>query len=248
MKKQGVYNSIISPGDKKLVLLADPDKITPGFLGGLGSVLEGASVSMIFVGGSLVNKSVYSAIERIKELTSLPVVLFPGHPMQLAYNADAILLLSLISGRNPEFLIGNHVVSAHRLRESGLEIIPAGYILVGGDASTSVEYMSNTMPVPPGKPELAVATAMAGEMLGLKLIYLEAGSGSAGCVPSNVISSVRENISIPLIVGGGIRDANALKGVYSAGADVAVVGTAFEENIEEAAQFGKVVRMFCANP
>lgn len=244
MKKDNIYKLISGERGKKLVMLADPDKMSREFLKGVETVFERAGVSMIFVGGSLVTSSAEEAVEKIKKRTSLPVVLFPGHPVQLAFNADAVLLLSLISGRNPEYLIGNHVVSAHRLKESGLEIIPAGYILVGDDVTTSVEYMSNTKPLPPSKPDLAVATAIAGEMLGMKIIYLEAGSGSSRSVPQSVISMVKENIGIPLIVGGGIRDEKTLEAVFSAGADVAVVGTAFEDNMEKASRFLSVVKKF----
>ncbi len=244
MKSNNIYKSISGGSGKKLVLLADPDEMNPQFLKGLETVFERAGVSMIFVGGSLVKSSAEKAVEMIKNRTSLPVVLFPGHPVQLAFNADAVLLLSLISGRNPEYLIGNHVISAHSLRQSGLEIIPAGYILVGDGRATSVEYMSNTKPLPPSKPDLAVATAIAGEILGMKIIYLEAGSGSAESVPQRVISMVKENINIPLVVGGGIRDEKTLEGVFSAGADVAVVGTAFEENMDKASRFLSVVKRY----
>ncbi len=239
-----VYRSILEDNGKKLVILVDPCKFDSGRLSGLCSAVEQSGISMIFVGGSLVKSSVGPVVEMLKSRISLPVVPFPGSPLQLASNADAVLLLSLISGRNPEFLIGNHVVSAMMLKESGLEIIPTGYMLVGDGKPTAVEYMSNTRPIPSAKPELAVATAVAGEMLGLRVIYMEAGSGANEPVPVKMIKEVKENISIPLIVGGGIKDMNTLESVFSSGADVAVVGTAFEEGIPGAGGFGGVVKKF----
>jgi putative glycerol-1-phosphate prenyltransferase len=156
---------------------------------------------------------------------------------QLSDTADGILLLSLISGRNPEFLIGNHVIAAPKLRRSKLKIIPTGYMLIENGHFTSVEYISNTKPIPFGKTDIAVATALAGEMLGLKLIYLEAGSGAANTVGINMIRSIREAISLPLVVGGGIRTPDDAKRVYNAGADLIVIGTQLENFPEQIADF-----------
>jgi putative glycerol-1-phosphate prenyltransferase len=166
----------------------------------------------------------------IKSLTSIPIILFPGSPLQLSSQADALLLLSLISGRNAEYLIGNHVVAAPFLRESGIEIVPTGYMLINGGKQTSVSYMSNTQPIPADKPDIALATAMAGEMLGLKIIYLDAGSGAINPVPLNMIASIAAGVSIPVIVGGGIRTPDAVRNAYESGADVVVVGNATETN------------------
>jgi phosphoglycerol geranylgeranyltransferase len=165
----------------------------------------------------------------LKEHSAVPVILFPGNVLQISPRADGILLLSLISGRNPEFLIGNHVIAAPILRKTNLEIIPTGYILIENGRTTSVEYMSNTKPIPADKIDLAVATAMAGEMLGHKLIYLEAGSGARDQVNARMIREVRSQISIPLVVGGGIENGEQIRDAYRAGADIIVVGSAIEK-------------------
>ena len=172
----------------------------------------------------------------LKDSTDLPVILFPGNVLQISPRADGILLLSLISGRNPEFLIGNHVIAAPVLRKTNLEIVATGYILVENGRTTSVEYMSNTKPIPADKIDLAVATAMAGEMLGHKLIYLEAGSGAVENVNTGMIREVRSQISIPLIVGGGIHTAEQIRETYKAGADIIVVGSAIEQGTEKMEQ------------
>lgn len=158
------------------------------------------------------------------------MILFPGSPLQVSSQADAILLLSLISGRNSEYLIGNHVVAAPFLRESGIEILPTGYILVNGGKQTSVSYMSNTQPIPNDKPDLALATAMAGEMLGLRIIFLDAGSGAIEPVPAQMIHNISSGVSVPLIVGGGLCTPEKVREAYLAGADLVVVGNAAEEN------------------
>ena len=186
-------------------------------------------VDFILVGGSLVSVSVDETVSLLKKNTRVPVILFPGNVLQISPRADGILLLSLISGRNPEFLIGNHVIAAPVLRKSSLEIIPTGYILVENGRTTSVEYMSNTKPIPADKTDLAVATAVAGEMLGHKLIYLEAGSGARDYVNATMIREVRSQISIPLIVGGGIENGDQIRETYRAGADIIVVGSVIEQ-------------------
>ena len=171
-----------------------------------------------------------NALSAIKSSTSIPVVLFPGNVFQLCPKADAILLLSLISGRNPEFLIGNHVVASYAIRDSGMEVIPTGYILIDSGLPTSVQYMSNTIPIPRNKTDIAIATALAGEQLGLKAIYLEAGSGAKEPVPTNLISQVRSSIQLPIIVGGGLHTPQQILEVRNAGANMVVVGNAVEEN------------------
>lgn len=239
-----LYKSIIEKfrsGKKQLGILIDPDKLGYLELIELAAEIESSDADFVLVGGSLVSESLEITITTIKQKVSKPVILFPGSLLQISKSADAIFLLSLISGRNPEFLIGNHVVAAPLLKKSNLEILPTGYIIVGGNETTSVEYISNTMPIPPNKSEIAMATAIAGEMLGLKLIYLETGSG-ASCPASNImISDVKSCISVPLIVGGGIKNADQLRAVYKSGADIAIVGTAVETNPASVKEFSAVV-------
>jgi phosphoglycerol geranylgeranyltransferase len=239
-----IYESIAgaSGKTKKLALLIDPDETGPDNLELLLDKAQKAGVSFILAGGSLVNRPVDPLIREIKKLSTIPVLLFPGNPSQLSNSADGLLLLSLISGRNPEFLIGNHVVAAHFLKNSSLEIIPTGYMLVENGSTSSAEYISNTRPLPRNKPDLAVCTAMAGEMLGLKLIYMEGGSGAKCLIPTDIITAVKKNIGIPLLVGGGIQSADDLKMVFAAGADIAVVGTAVEQNPEILDEFAALLR------
>ncbi len=213
-----------------LALLIDPEETGCEDIPVLLDFANEAGVSFVLVGGSLVNRPVDRHIEAIRNCTAARVLLFPGSPGQLSNKADGLLLLSLISGRNPEFLIGNHVIAAQFLKNSSLEIIPAGYMLIENGAISSAEYISNTKPLPRDKPAIAVSTAIAGEMLGLKLIYLEGGSGAGTIIPPGLISAVRESISIPLVVGGGIKNAADLRTVFDAGADIAVIGNAAEHN------------------
>lgn len=215
---------------KAFAWLIDPDKYSVGNISSQISIANESGVDFIFVGGSLIHNHVDELISKVKSLSKIPVVLFPGSPLQLSSEADAILLLSLISGRNPEYLIGNHVVAAPFLRQSGVEIIPTGYILVDGGQQTSVSYMSNTQPIPADKPDIAQATAMAGEMLGLKVIYMDAGSGAINRINNTMISVVANEVKIPLVVGGGIRTPSNVKDAYAAGADMVVVGNAAEKN------------------
>lgn len=215
---------------KVFAWLIDPDKCPDDHLASQMAVAGETGVDLIFVGGSLVSMHVDVLIRKIKALTDIPVVLFPGSPLQLSNEADAVLLLSLISGRNPEYLIGNHVIAAPFLKESGLEIIPTGYMLVNGGEQTSVSYMSNTQPIPADKTDIALATAIAGEMLGLKVIYLDAGSGAHSPVPLEMISVISAAISLPLIVGGGIRSPEDVRNAYESGADVVIVGNAVEDS------------------
>ena len=212
-------------------ILIDPDKTGDMDIDRFADMLQQSKVDLLMVGGSLlVNSAIDSILERFRNLLDIPVVIFPGHPMQVSANADAILLLSLISGRNPELLIGQHVHAAPMLKRSKLEILPTGYMLVDGDMPTTVSYISNTQPIPRNKPEIAACTAMAGEMLGLRNLYLEAGSGAKHPVPVEIIKSVKAHTSLPLFVGGGIRTAEAAALAVRAGADVVVVGSAVETN------------------
>lgn len=216
--------------NKMLVVLIDPDKHDDASLMSFLENINQYPPNFILVGGSLVSKSVNATIEKVKTATKLPVFLFPGNLLQLCDQADGILLLSLISGRNPEYLIGNHVLAAPFLKSTGMEIIPTGYIIVETGSKTAVEYISNTTAIPAGKTDIAVSTAMAGEMLGLKMIYLEGGSGADRPVNKILISEIKKHISIPLIVGGGIRTAIQAKDAYNAGADIIVIGNVLEEN------------------
>ncbi|MBR5433562.1 MAG: geranylgeranylglyceryl/heptaprenylglyceryl phosphate synthase [Bacteroidales bacterium] len=227
---------------KRLALLIDPDKHSDSSLRSVSMNAEREGVHMIFVGGSLVMSSISHAIDVIKSVYTGPVILFPGNANQVSANADAILFLSLISGRNAEFLIGNQVLSAPVIKNSGLEAIATGYMLIDCGKTTSVEYMSNTQPIPYDKPDIAVATAIAGEMLGLKALYLEGGSGAQSFVNPEIISAVKKSCSIPLIVGGGIRSCESLRNVFDSGADIAVVGTIIEKNPELLSEMMKVVR------
>ncbi|TVQ15138.1 MAG: geranylgeranylglyceryl/heptaprenylglyceryl phosphate synthase [Bacteroidetes bacterium] len=216
---------------KQLAVLIDPDKTDAAALNPIAELINLNKVDYVFVGGSLITGSFFGdCIEWLKEHTQTPVILFPGNSLQVHPSADGLLLLSLISGRNPELLIGSHVVAAPMLKSSGLEIISTGYMLIESGKLTSVVYMSNTTPIPSDKPDIALCTAMAGEMLGLKVIYMDAGSGAGRPVPPATIGSVRKNISIPLIVGGGIRCAASAAAAWKAGADVIVVGNALEHD------------------
>lgn len=188
---------------------------------------------LILVGGSLITNGFFdNCVRIIKKECSLPVVLFPGGIMQISDAADAILFLSLISGRNSELLIGKHVQAAPQLKKSGIEVIPTGYMLIDGGRITSVSYMSNTTPLPADKPAISATTALAGEMLGLKIIYMDAGSGAINPVPAKVISAVREQVDIPIFIGGGMKTPEDVMRACNAGADVVVVGNAFEGNPE----------------
>jgi putative glycerol-1-phosphate prenyltransferase len=215
---------------KAIAWLIDPDKVVRiGFKDQLHRAEE-LGVDLIFIGGSLISNQVDSLAAEIKEEIGLPVLLFPGSPLQLSTQVDAVLLLSLISGRNPDYLIGNQVVVAPFLKQSKMEVIPTGYMLINGGAQTSVSYISNTQPLPADKVEIAVATAIAGEFLGLRMIYLDSGSGAPNPVPSTIIRQVANSIRLPLLVGGGICSQIELRNAFEAGADIAVIGTAAEKN------------------
>ncbi len=226
-------------GKKRFAVLLDPDKLR---LSNMDKVLRtslDAGVDYFFIGGSLVVSDMLDkSLIAIKEACDIPTILFPGNSYQLSYKADAILFLSLISGRNPELLIGNHVLAAPYLKFSPLEILPTGYLLIDGGVKTTVSYISNTQPIPSNKPDIAACTAMAGEMLGLKLMFLDAGSGALNQVSPEMITAVNNVISSPLIVGGGIRDHASARLAAESGADVIVVGNAIEKEpslIEEIA-------------
>jgi len=224
------YEKLSDRSKKRFALLVDPDKHDDESLGILQDHINQHPPDMLLVGGSILFNPIDLTITSLKLGTKLPVFLFPGNVMQLSDRADGILFLSLLSGRNPEFLIGNHVLAAPHLNRSGIEVIPTGYLLIENGRSTTVEYVSNTRPIPSGKTDIAIATAMAGEMLGMKTIYLEAGSGAAHCVETEMITAIRKRISLPLIVGGGISSADQAEAIFNAGADMVVVGTAVEKD------------------
>jgi len=229
-----VYQSLVDKkrkGHKSFAVLIDPDKITPPLLHETISLATEAKVDYFFVGGSLViTDHLDACIQQIKAACSIPVLLFPGSPSQISREADALLYLSLISGRNADYLIGQHVISAPFVKQSGLEIIPTGYMVIDGGAATTVSYISNASPVPADKADIAMCTAMAGEMLGMKLIYMDAGSGAKKAITEDMIGAVAKHIDVPLIVGGGIRDAEKAYLNCKAGADVIVVGNAIEKD------------------
>ncbi len=223
-----IYNRISQSRKKGIAILIDPDKNTPVTLEKILQNCNQFGVDFIFVGGSLVVGNTSEIITYIKLRTEIPVVIFPGNVIQISDKADGILFLSLISGRNPEYLIGQHVIAAPTLKKSGIEVIPTAYILIENGRTTSVEYISNTVPIPADKPEIVVATALAGEMLGMKMIYLEAGSGAAKSVALGIISEVRKSTTIPILVGGGIKSGEDAKKIFEAGADIVVIGSAVE--------------------
>jgi phosphoglycerol geranylgeranyltransferase len=218
-------------GEKRMAVLLDPDKLPQNRLERLVTLAVEQGVHYFFIGGSLVvNHRLDELLSDIRAQCNIPLVLFPGNSFQLSYRADALLFLSLISGRNPELLIGQHVIAAPFLKMSPLEIISTGYMLIDGGVQTSVQYMSNTYPIPANKTDIAVCTAVAGEMLGLKMIYLEAGSGAINPVPEAMIEAVSSSIQIPLLVGGGIRTPEMAAARFRAGADLIVVGNVLEKD------------------
>ena len=216
---------------KSIAVLVDPDKAEdPARLQHLINLASENCVDYFFVGGSLVTSTNLSeVVRRIKENVTIPVVLFPGNAIQVEASADAILFLSLISGRNPELLIGQHVVAAPILRNTRLEVIATGYMLINSGKMTSVAYISNTMPIPDDKYSLAASTAMAGQMLGLQTIYIDAGSGADKEISARMIAAVRKSVTVPLIVGGGINSSRKAIAALEAGADMIVIGNALEK-------------------
>ncbi len=235
--KEKIHNAFLNTrtnGTKAFAVLIDPDKVVDDAycLRIINMSIEN-KIDFFFVGGSLITGDNFSQIVRlIKQECHIPVVLFPGSNMYIEPTADAILFLSLISGRNPDLLIGQHVVAAPVLKRSNLEVLSTGYILVNAGNQTTVSYMSNTTPIPYDKSSVAACTAIAGEMLGLKLIYLDAGSGAEQPISSRMISMVRKSVDVPLIVGGGIDNRHKAARVLEAGADVIVVGNGIEKNPE----------------
>ena len=218
-------------GKKGIFILIDPDKGGAGELAKRALAAQEAGITAVLVGGSLLSKESFDVTVRIlKESLDIPIIIFPGGSAQVSKDADAIFFLSLISGRNPQYLISEHVTAAPGVKKIGLEAVPVGYMLIESGSVTAVEYVSNTKPIPRNQVGIAVAHALAGEMLGMKMIYLEAGSGADKPVPAEMIAAVSRSIDIPLIVGGGIRNGDDAKKAVEAGADFIVIGNAFEDN------------------
>src|SRR5687768_17291400 len=231
---QVIYESIVKKkqkGQKSFAVLIDPDKVNNSLLDEVTDLCVQAKVDYLFVGGSLVvSNHLDECIQHIKQNCSIPIILFPGSTAQISRFADALLYLSLISGRNPELLIGQHVISAPFVRQSGLEIMSTGYMVIDGGAPTTVSYISNATPIPADKNEIAMCTAMAGEMLGMKLIYMDAGSGAKRPIAESMIEAVAKVIEAPLVIGGGINSPEKAYRNCKAGADVIVIGNAIEKD------------------
>lgn len=232
-------------GKKAFAVLLDPDKVELAHFPFFLAECARQGVDFFFVGGSLITR--YAADEIIAAIrchTNIPAILFPGNSLHIEPSADAILLLSLISGRNPELLIGQHVIAAPLLKKSNLEILPTGYMLVDSGRATTVSYISNTTPIPSDKPSVAACTAMAGEMLGLQLMYLDAGSGAQKPVSASMIAAVRQAVEAPIIVGGGINSVQKAQAALEAGADVIVVGNGIEQNSDLLPDIAQFVKAF----
>ncbi len=243
--QKSIYNTITSrvkKGKKLFAILIDPDKYNSRKL---FSKITPANTDFILVGGSLLtNGNFEKCIEDIKKNCKIPVIIFPGNNLQISASANGIFLLSLISGRNPDLLIGKHVISAPILKKSNLEIIPTGYMLVDSGKQTSAVYMSGTLPIPWEKDDIAMCTAMAGEMIGLKLIYMDAGSGAEKCVSNSMIKKVKSSIKIPLIIGGGINSTKKAEEACKSGADIIVIGNAIEKDAGLIQKISNIVHSF----
>tara|TARA_B110000977_G_scaffold39909_1_gene53659 strand:+ start:1842 stop:2573 length:732 start_codon:yes stop_codon:yes gene_type:complete len=236
-----IISSKISKGEKQWCVLIDPDKLIFEEINELISLINSSSCDFILVGGSLINHQMFDDyLKEIKRLSSKPVLIFPGDNQQISKYADGLFLLSLISGRNPELLIGQHVKSAFKIRASNLEVLPCGYILIEGESLNSAIYMSESLPIPKNKSSIAAATALAGEQLGMQFIYLDKGSGAEKSIGNKMIIDVKKTINIPLIVGGGINSQQDLENVWNAGADIAVIGTSIEKNFKNIFLFNKI--------
>ncbi|TAJ13435.1 geranylgeranylglyceryl/heptaprenylglyceryl phosphate synthase [Marinilabiliaceae bacterium JC017] len=242
-----IYENILKKyhaGEKQLAYLIDPDKTKITDLNTISQLIREVTPDLILVGGSLVSCNIKAFIHKLKEKITTPVILFPGSILQFSDSADGLLFLSLLSGRNPELLIGQHVAAAPLIKQSGMEVMATGYILIESGRTTSVGYMSNTLPIPSNKSDIVAATAIAGEMLGMKLIYLEAGSGALEPVPTSVITDVKAQLNIPLIVGGGLNTASKVEAACQAGADIIVVGNALEKDPSLLKEFHTIVKSF----
>jgi len=245
MHRGAIHKSLVRLKQNKqkgFAVLVDPDSVSLPQIEKLAHQCNKAKVDYLFIGGSLMTSNhLNECIIRFKENSAIPVSLFPGSPSQVSKEADALLYLSLLSGRNPELLIGAHVVSAPIVKESGLEIISTAYIVVDGGAPTTVSYMSHSLPIPHDKNDIAVCTAMAGEFQGKNIIYMDAGSGAQNPISEQMIKSVAENIALPLIVGGGILTPEKAYNNCKAGADVIVVGNAIEKDAQLISEMSEAI-------
>ena len=243
-----IYNKITADkrlNKKSFALLIDPDKQNKNQILSIIEKANDAKTDYFFVGGSLLtNDSLDLCVRTLKENSNIPVVLFPGNAMQVNAKADGILFLSLISGRNADMLIGKQVITAPILKQSSLEILPTGYMLIDSGKPTTVSYMSNTTPIPADKETVAACTAMAGEMLGLKLIFMDGGSGAKNPISKEMIEVVRESIDVPLIIGGGINSGEKAIVNCKAGADIIVVGNAIEKDENLIAEIAEAIHNY----
>lgn len=247
MTKQNILHSLqdsAERGNKQIALLVDPDKVQQDLLDKLEEAEAAGVLDFVFIGGSLISEgNLDNTVRRVKErLGNTPVVLFPGASFHISERADGILFLSLVSGRNPEFLIGQQVLAAPRLSRSNLEVCPTAYLLIDGGAPTSASYMSNTLPIPGDKPDIAACTALAANMMGMKMVFMDAGSGAKNAVSPEMVSAVRSRVNCPIIVGGGLRSSKAIQDVFDAGADLTVIGSMFEQEAEEVIRMLKEVK------
>ncbi|MBO3699444.1 geranylgeranylglyceryl/heptaprenylglyceryl phosphate synthase [Roseivirga sp. E12] len=239
------FNKFRADGRKALAVLFDPDDTDErSLIKSLNVCLE-QKVDYIFVGGSLVTSgSLHEVVSMIKSYTDIPCVLFPGNAIQIDASADAVLFLSLISGRNPELLIGQHVVAAPVVKRSKLEVVPTGYMLVNSGKPTSASYISNSQPLPNDKPSLVASTALAGEMLGLRTMYMDAGSGAEEPIAPKVVRAVRSAVEVPLIIGGGLNTPFKAKQALDAGADIIVIGNGAQKNLNLVTEVSEVVHFY----
>ncbi|MBR8534824.1 geranylgeranylglyceryl/heptaprenylglyceryl phosphate synthase [Carboxylicivirga sediminis] len=231
-------------GKKQLAFLIDPDKFSFDKMAELNEVLTSSKPDLLLVGGSLISNDTSRFVRELKKHVSQPMVLYPGSSIQLCREVDAVLFLSLISGRNPEFLISHHVAAAPHIKANDIEAIPTGYMLIDGDSNTSVQYISQTLPIPSEKLDIAVATALAGQYLGMKMIYMDAGSGALQPISQAMIRAVQAAVDVPLMIGGGIRSVDDLLRAYEAGADLVVVGNVLEQDLSLLNDFHEVVERF----
>ncbi len=248
--KNNIYRELLlnrEAGRKTIAVLIDPEKCMNRNFAAIVATMKVSTPDMVFIGGSHAVKSLDTMIDIIREEVDSHIVLFPGDASHFTPKADAMLFLSLISGRNPEYLIGHHIKSSQEIHASGIEVIPTSYILIEGGKTSSTEYISNTRAIPRDKKEIALSTALAGELLGMRLTYLEAGSGAEKPVPSEMITYLRSKLYSPLIVGGGITDLQKLETAFNAGADLVVVGNLFERDLSLMPEFTGWVKDFNAS-
>ena len=235
-------NDCVEKKGAGFIVLIDPDKKNDKNIDQLVEKAHQNGVDAIFVGGSIMMDRLYhKRVERIKSISEIPVILFPGGVSQLNKHYDAMLFMSLLSGRNSHYLIGEQVIAAPIVKDYGIETIPTGYLLIDGGSPTSVEVISGTKPLPSNRPDIIVSHALAAQFLGMELIYLEAGSGALNKVPEDVVKKVADEISIGLIVGGGIRTPEDANSIVNSGASFVVIGSAIEKSAELMEEFSSSI-------